>query len=165
MFSLSWVFHQLKKWELGNWELMLCSILILLSVKAHKFCPWENGHNLRIISIVRERWLQGGGGRVGPWREPEVSRLCNVVLLWAWETRQPGPAQQQFYTQRYLALPAAGRMAARGEGSGGYLHMTGWQCVDIITHPANSNENSQFTQFSHSSILLTFRQLSRGLRP
>ena len=45
-------------------------------------------------------------------------------------------------------------------GSGGYLHMTGWQYVDIITHPVNINENSQFTQFSHSSILLTFRQLS-----
>ena len=52
-------------------------------------------------------------------------------------------------------------MAGRGEASGGYLHMTGWQCVYIITHPVNSNENPQFTQFSHSSILLTFRQLSR----
>ena len=140
-----------------NWELMLCSVSILLS---------------RLI--IMRKWSQSGdhfhcyraflgGGRAGRGRGANQRLagyviLCCVVLCCGREKQgspaQPGSAQQQFYTEIFSSS------CREGEGSGGYLHMTGWQCVDIITHPVNINENSQFTQFSHSSILLTFRQLS-----
>ena len=78
------------------------------------------------VVLVRLRLV-----RVGLWSKPEISRLRNIVL-WAWETRARELNNNSQWW--YLALPGGWRGGEQWWVSA----YDGWQCVDIITHPAIS---------------------------
>ena len=99
-----------------------------------------------VLTLWRAWWA-------GQWSKPEVGRLCNVVL-WAWET----PAGQQ---QTTILLSVIFSSSWRG---GGDLHMTGWQYVDIITHPAVSMRILSLLILTFLHSVITFTEFPQNYR-